>query len=211
MESSLSATSTARKRLDQLKTQLQNELKRAEISYQISRNSASDFRVTSEYNGKIFDVLKKEGELVTPQTPLAVIGRTDAFMMELQVNENDIALIQEGQAADLTLEAFPGQVFTAKLERIIPIMNERTRNFKVEAGFIQAPPSLYPNINVEANIIIKKKENALVIPRSYLLDGNFVLVSKKEKRAVTIGLKDFQKVEILSGIDSSTTIYMPEK
>lgn len=211
LESSLTSVSTAQKRLSQLKTQLQNDLKRAEISYQISRNSASDFLVKSEYNGKIFDVLKKEGELVTPQTPLAVIGRTDAFMMELQVNENDIALVQEGQIADLTLEAFPGQVFTAKLERIIPIMNERTRNFKVEAGFIKAPPSLYPNINVEANIIIKRKENALVIPRSYLIDGNFVLVSKKEKRAVTIGMKDFQKVEILSGIDSSTSIYLPAK
>lgn len=210
-ESSRSGLANAISRLNQLKTQLQNELSRAEINYRITNNSANDFLVRSEFKGRVFDVLKKKGELVSPQTPLAVIGRADAYLVELQVNENDIARIQVGQLAELTFEAFPGKVYSGRIERIVPIMNDRTRNFQVDAAFEQLPEKLFPNMNTEANIVILKKENALTIPRRLLQEGQYVWVSDKEKREVKVGLKDFQKVEILSGIDSSTLIYLPPK
>lgn len=210
-ENSTSTVSNSIYRLNQLKIQLKNELKRAEINYQLTNNTADDFVIRSEFQGKVFDVLRKVGELVNPQIPLAVLGRSDSYFVELQVNENDIARIQEGQLVELTFEAYPGRVFSAHIEQIVPLMNERTRNFRVDAAFDQLPEKLFPNMNSEANILIFRKKNALTIPRNYLQDGRFVWVSKEEKREVKIGLKDFQKVEIVSGIDSSTRIFLPPK
>ena len=50
----------------------------------------------------------------------------------------------------------------------------------------------------------------MTIPKSYLIDDNYVLVNKDEKRKVKIGLSDYQNVEILGGLEASETIYKPK-
>lgn len=88
-------------------------------------------------------------------------------------------------------------------------MNERSRTFTVEAVFKQSPPVLYPNLTVEANIVLARKERALTIPAAYLVDDRYVLVGQDERREVQLGLRDLQRVEVLSGIDSTTVILHP--
>ena len=89
-------------------------------------------------------------------------------------------------------------------------MNERTKSFTVEAGFVKQPAVLYPNLTAEANIVIRSKQNALTIPRSYLISDSLVLIEKDKKRSVQVGLKDYQKVEIISGITANDFIYKPD-
>jgi hypothetical protein len=88
-------------------------------------------------------------------------------------------------------------------------MNERSKSFTVEAVFLKNPPSLYPNLTCEANIAIQEKQNVLTIPRSYLLEGDYVLLSNKEKRKVIVGLKDYELVEIISGLTLEDHILKP--
>jgi multidrug efflux pump subunit AcrA (membrane-fusion protein) len=96
------------------------------------------------------------------------------------------------------------------IEKIYPIMNERTRTFKADAVFIKRPENIFPNLSAEANIIIQVKNKALTIPRSYLIDDNYVLLSNKEKRKITIGLKDYDKVEVLNGITEKDELVKPQ-
>ena len=88
-------------------------------------------------------------------------------------------------------------------------MSERSKSFTVEAGFVSQPPALFPNLTCEANIVVQEKEKALTIPRACLLENDFVLLENNEKRKVTTGLKDYQKVEILSGLTVNDIILKP--
>ena len=193
----------------QLKTQLQNEFKRANINYDINQKLSSDYSIKSSINGKVYDILKERGELVTPQTPLAVIGKADTFLLELAVDENDIIKISTGQKALVTMDSYKGQVLEATVDKIYPIMNERTRTFVVEAHFINPPKKLFPNLSAEANIIIQTKKNIITIPNNYIIDGKYVLVNTDEKREVKLGLNDYQKTEVLEGLKENETIYKP--
>ena len=92
---------------------------------------------------------------------------------------------------------------------MIPIMDSRSRTFKVEARFTQRPPVLYPNLTVEANIVLRTKNNALTIPASYVVDGNFVLTGPQERTAVKLGARDLEKVEVLEGIGTNTELFKP--
>ncbi len=107
------------------------------------------------------------------------------------------------------MDSYKGQVFEALVTKIEPLMNEQSRSFTVNAKFISKPAILYPNLSVEANIVINTKEKALTIPRNYLIGDSVVLVNKDERRRVTIGLRDYQKVEILNGLSASDVIYKP--
>lgn len=169
-----------------------------------------DFTISSEVNGRVYSILKKNGELVTPQTPVAIIGDANQFIINLQVDEYDIVKLQNGMPVYISLDSYKGEVFEAKLTKINPIMNERTKTFLVEARFVKQPPKLYPNLTVEANIVLQVKEKALTIPRQYLVNDSFVLNNKGEKIAVKTGLKDYKKVEILSGISTNDQLSLPK-
>ena len=198
-------------RHNELKRQLSFSEQQSQKNLQISVSIAKDFTIKSETNGKVYSILKEPGEMVNTQSPVAIIGDAEEFLVELQVDEYDIARIRTGQQIVIKLDSYKGQVFEAMVIKINPIMNDRSRSFTVEANLITKPPALYPNLTTEANIIIQTKEKALLIPRNYLIDESFVMMENKEKRKVTTGLKDYQKVEILSGLTVNDIILKPAK
>ncbi|WP_413997975.1 efflux RND transporter periplasmic adaptor subunit [Flavobacterium sp. W1B] len=202
---------SAKKQLAQLKAQLENDQNRNSINLKFNQKSQSDFSIKSAFSGELFDVLVKEGTLVTPQTPLAIIGQANSFLLEFEVDENDMVRVELGQKALVTMDSYKGEVFDAIVDKIYPIMDERSRTFKIEAHFVNTPKKLYPNLTAEANIIVQTKENAITIPKNYLIDNEYVLVDKNEKRKVKIGLSDYQKVEILEGLKKEETIYKPKE
>ena len=196
-------------RYKDLQKQLQFAAAQAQKQLSISQNNARDYIIRSQTDGRVYSIDKALGEIVNAQAPVAVIGDADQFIAELQVDESDIARIKAGQRALLTMDSYKGQVLEAVIDQLDPLMNERTRTFTVEAKFTQKPPTLYPNLSAEANIIIQSKENALTIPRAYLLDDSTVLLSNEEKRKIVTGLKDYQKVEIVQGLNATETLFKP--
>jgi hypothetical protein len=105
------------------------------------------------------------------------------------------------------MDSYKGEVFEALVEQIEPLMNEQSRSFIVKAVFVTRPPELYPNLSVEANIVIRYKENALTVPRSYLIGDSLVMTGKHESRKVEVGIMDYRKAEIVSGLTASDVIY----
>jgi RND family efflux transporter MFP subunit len=196
-------------RLQELKRQLQFADRQSKNSLAMSQSMLGDYAVKSELHGTVFRIFKEVGEMVNPQTPLAIVGDAQQFYLELQVDENDIVQLQINQTVYVTMDSYKGQTFEARIERIGSLMNERSRTFLVEAVFAKAPPRLYPNLTAEASILLQKKEKALTIPRTYLMEGDSVLISPTEKKKVRVGLKDYNRAEILEGLQATDKIYRP--
>ncbi|WP_291780825.1 efflux RND transporter periplasmic adaptor subunit [Cecembia sp.] len=175
----------------------------------ITKAQESDLLLTSKVRGKVYAILVEKGEMVNPQTPLAIVGSRDEFLIEMQVDEYDIVKIKLGQKILVSLDSYRGEVFEAIVTKINPILDERNKSFTVEGEFVKKPEVLYPNLNFEANIVIQTKQNALTLPRSYLINENAVLSSQGDTLPVALGLKGYRKVEIISGVDASTQLRKP--
>ncbi|MFY8112234.1 MAG: efflux RND transporter periplasmic adaptor subunit [Flavobacterium sp.] len=208
-KSSKSSLEMAKNQLTQQKIQFQNEQNKNANNLKISLKNQSDYSVKSEFEGQLFDLPVKDGTFVTTQMPIATIGKSNNFILELDVDENDMVRVQLGQKIVVTMDSYKGIVFDAIVSKIYPIMDERSRTFKIEARFLKTPPNVFPNLTAEANIIIHTKKNAITIPKEYLIEGTYVLVNKDEKRKVKIGLSDYKKVEILEGLKANETLYKP--
>lgn len=195
---------------NELKRQLKFNASQSLKSLSISKKIEEDYILKSKIDGVVYYLYKKVGEIVNPQTPLAIIGNSDSFVLEMQVDEFDIFKIKKDLSVLITLDSYEGQVFEAKVTKIVPFMNERTKTFLVEAEFIQKPTKLYPNVSFEANIILQKKQKALLIPRNYVVNDSFVINRNGEFVKIKTGLKDFQKIEIINGINSNTELQKPQ-
>jgi len=190
-------------KLNDLKKQIDFQSKQTNKTAAISSSTLNDFIISSEINGKVFSINKEVGEMVTTQMPVAIIGDAKTFYVELQVDEYDIAKIQKGQKAMISMDSYKGKAFEAIIDKIYPIMNAKSKSFKVDAILSTEPANLFPNLSAQANIIIEIKDKAMTIPRAYLIDNEYVYLANKEKRKVKVGLMDYDKVEILSGISNS--------
>lgn len=209
-ENSKTALAAARIRYRDEKRRLELSSQQARKNLQISREMESDFTITSTIDGKVYAVLKEEGELVSPQIPLAVVGDEEDFILELQVDEYDVTSIRPGQQVKVTMDSYKGQVFDAVVTSIDPIINERSKTMTVEAEFVNQPPSLYPNFTLEANIILQVKNDVLTIPRRYMIRDSLVILENGDTVQITTGLKDYVKVEVLSGLDENDVLILPE-
>lgn len=196
-------------RYRQLQRQVVFQEQQSRKALEIARSASGDYTVRSEVAGKVYSVLKKKGEMVSPQTPVAIIGQAVNFLLELQVDEYDIASIRIGQKTLLTMDSYKGQVFEAVISKIYPLMNPASKTFSVEAVFTKAPQVLYPNLTCEANIIIREQHDAITIPANFLLPDDYVLLSGGKKLKVRTGARDYRSVEILSGLTEKDLIVKP--
>lgn len=196
---------------EDLQRQLTLASEQSKNNLQINKTLENDLLIKSEVDGMVFSIFKEQSELITNLTPIAVIGNQTQFLIELNIDEHDIIKIKIGQQVIIRMDSYKDKVFEGKISAIDPMMNESTRTFKAEAVFVKQPPILYPNLTIEANIIIQSKQNALTIPRIYLLNDSTVTLKNGKLQKVKIGLMDYTLVEIKGGISKDTKIILPKK
>jgi HlyD family secretion protein len=205
-------TQNRKKILQQQKLQTQNSLAhtytKALHQAQTDRTQLDEFILRAQADGIVYTVNKKEGEYISSQEKLAEIGSRQLFVVEMDIDEEDVTKIEIGDTVIITLNAYSNRIFRALVHTIFPKKDELTQTFRVESHFIEQPPTLYNGLSGEANILVNKKEKALIIPSEYLLRGNKVLTKKGEMQ-VTTGIKNMRFVEILSGLDTTDVLLNP--
>lgn len=209
-DASVNRHSILKNKYAQTAINLENSYKRALNMVNAERSVLGDFTVRSQINGKIYSIFKEEGELINPQERFAEIGTDSNFIIEMDVDEVDITKINMGDTVSISLEAYPNEAFLSKISQIASKKNELTQTFKVESVFFKNPPKLYNGLSGEANIIISERKNAMVIPADYLMKGNKVNTPDGNKE-IKVGVKNMKFVEVLSGIDTTTTLLKPEQ
>jgi len=191
-----------------LEEELRTKMIQAQNTYESSLVNTEDYTVRSTIQGKVYALYKEPGELVTPNEPLALLGSTDTFVVELLVDEVDVVRLQLGQRALITLDAYPEEVFETTLSKIYPQKDDRSQTFRVEARFEAPPEVLYPGMSGEANIVIARKSGVLTIPKSYLVGKDSVLTTEGMRGVVT-GLETLDRIEVVSGLEADTELKKP--
>lgn len=209
-EKSGAAVEVLQNKYERTSKELQTQLRQAENTYRASMVNTTDFSVTSKIDGKVYAIHKEPGEIVTPVHPLVTLGSGSRFLVEMLVDEEDIVRVETGQAVFLTLDAYPDDVFEAKVHKIYPKKDERNQTFLVEALFRNAPEVLLPGLSGEGNLVVAQREKALVIPRKYLIGNNRVRTEDGIVEVVT-GLQSIDSVEIKEGLTPNTELFPPDK
>jgi len=191
------------------KIELENQLAQSEVNYKRSRALLQNYDIRTPADAMVYRINKEEGESISRQEAFAELGDPKSFILEMQIDESDIASILPGQRLLVTLDAYPEAVYEAHISKIYPSKNLRTQSFLVEARFDSAPERLYAGLSGEANIIVATRSNILTVPLEYLTDNDKLLDADGNMIDVTIGHRNMRTVEILGGIDTTTRIQKP--
>ena len=211
-ESARSNLKSLEKQYENLKAELQLNLKRAARKKKIAAEQASHFQVRTQDTSKVYKVYPSEGATVTIGEPLVQLGHPARYVLKLEVDETDIKKVKKGMEVLYQIEG-EDSLRQATLSKVSAAPEQNSNYYAVEAMPKQKLENIPAGITVEANIIIQKKEQVLTLPASYITEEDSVLVLTSEEKEqwvkVETGISDMQYVEVRSGVDSSQTILMP--
>lgn len=201
-----------KQRFDQSQQRLRNEVEAVKVQKITAEKDKNNVRIISNIDGMIYELYKKRGESVRKNDAIALLGSRSHIYAQLYVDENDVGKIAVGQKVAVALDSYNGKIFDAIITKIYPILQKQNQTIRVDADFITSPPTGIVALSAEGNIIIRSNAKALTIPRDYLKGKDSVIVENNGERTmqhIRIGAQNFDYVEVLSGINSSTRIVKP--
>jgi len=153
-----------------------------------------------------------DGDVILTVTPL------DTLTVTIAVDEKDIASVKTGMTAQLTMNALADETFEGQVTRVGQTGSGSGGSSKFDVEITLSRESdMLPGMSVAAELTLYEKMDVLTLPVAALQDegGKTLVYTGKDKKTgeltnpveVTTGLSDGENVEILSGIDSGTTVY----
>lgn len=162
-------------------------------------------------SGTVIKKIKTKGDYVRKGEVIAVIANEQKVEAVLNVDENNIGKIQIGQRVFIQLNTNKKLIINGKISEILSAFDEQTQSFICKVVFDEAINSSLYGTQLEANVLVGEKKNALLIPREYVGYGNKVNVKGKEQSVIIkSGIVSTEYVEVLEGI-SKEDILLPLK
>jgi multidrug efflux pump subunit AcrA (membrane-fusion protein) len=149
-------------------------------------------------------ILRREvepGQVVAPNDVMFEIADVGVLRVELRVDEADIARVVEGTPVALSFYAFPGRAFAGTVREILPEPDRVRRAYTVKVELDRPPPALRIGMTAEANLIVQRNDDALLIPAE-ALDGDhawFAERGRATRRPVVVGIRALTHAEVVRG------------
>ena len=176
----------------------------------VQTEKVADYVIVAPMDGVVLRRDGEVGEIAEVGQILFRIGVPKPLQVVAEVNEEDIPRVALGQVVLFRTDAFAARRLDGKVSEITPMGDINAKTFRVKMALPDDTP-LKPGMSVEANIITREKENALLVP-SDAVQGNAVFVvdgRRLRKRAVTIGIRGTRTAEVLDGLKDGERVASP--
>ena len=172
--------------------------------------------IRAPFDGLIIERVIKNAEHVATNARLFRISDFDPLLCPIQLPEKDLPRLKLDQPAHLTVEAWPGTRFPARVLRISPVVDAATGTVKVTLE-VQAQGRLRPGMFASVFVETDVHENAIVVPKQALVlestsdmvyvaadDGQGGTVARR--RELELGYEESDSLEVLSGLSEGEDV-----
>jgi membrane fusion protein, copper/silver efflux system len=173
-----------------------------------SRQPQRTLRVDAPIDGIVVEKMAVRGQMVEAGMKLYRLADLGIVWVQSQIYEQDLALLQLGQEAEVSLSYLPDRKFRGRVTYIYPTVDEKTRTARVRMEFHNPGFFLKPGMFATVELRAELKSDALLVPDSAVLrsgEKNTVFVALDgghfEPREVRLGPRaDNNAYEVISGL-----------
>jgi len=187
------------------------DLAAARATLKRAREQVAYMRLVAPSAGRIIRRDGEIGEFVPVNQVMFYMAGQAPLRITADVDEEDVPRVQRGQRVLIRTDAFPDRVFEGRVAEITPRGDPVARAYRVRISLVDDPP-LQIGMSAETNIVIEQRENALLVPADAVVGDAVWLVDgdRAVRRAVTIGVRAPERVEIRAGLgDGDRVIAAP--
>ena len=208
--------------------------KRDTAAAQVQRMEAviAQKNITAPFAGKLGLRRVEKGQYVKAGDPLVWLQALDPIWIDFPVPEGDLGKLKIGAPIELTVSAYPGQVFKGEIEAFDARVAQESRTLMVRGRMPNADHKLLPGMFANVGVIEGKPKELVTVPRTavtYGLYGDSVWVVKEsppepektasvgdvavpapkltaERRFVRVGPSQGDEVALLEGVKAGEQV-----
>ncbi len=204
---------------------VENGVATARLALDTAKDALEGATLAAPFDGTILSVSGQAGdtiEITTRNTKVNFITIADLAhpLLEFSIDEMDLGMVANGEAAQVTFDAFAGRTFNGTVTRVDPAVSSSDGASQV-SGLVELDlsqetdaPAFPKNLSGSVQIIQASAEDVLLVPVEALheqSDGSYSVYvmgadGQPAPRTVEVGLRDVASVEIKSGLSASDTV-----
>ena len=180
------------------------QLDQAVAALEATRVNLAEATLRAPFNATVAQRLVSPGATVGPQTPIVNLVSRETEIL-LQVEEARIGQVERGQTSQITVAAFPGEIFPGTVASVAPTADPRSRTFSVRV-FPNDPLGRLRDGMFAQVALQTAARQALLVPVQAVVNRagrNLLFVvtpdSRVQAREVTVGISDGRQIEIVQG------------
>lgn len=169
--------------------------------------------IRSSIRGTVTERLIEVGSRVNPNDAVFTVEDFEPLWARIFVPERELQQLRLGQVAELRLQAYPERRFQSRIKMINPTVDAESGTVKVTLEIRDGGSLLRPGMFGSAFIATETHSDAIVIPKQAVLrerdqDRVFVVGPEGavERRDVTLGFADEDRVEVLAGVEENESV-----
>jgi len=178
----------------------------AQTQVDLARRNLSYTVVSAPIDGFVLERPVDVGAYVSTTTKIATIVKTNPLWIRIDVPEQAMPQIKNGQSVSLTTSSWPDRSFSGHIARVSPNVSATSRTLTVEAEIDNGSGMLKPGQFATVRVLLPQSEPAVLVPQRALrtISGStYVFVIKNghaEQRLIQAGQTEGDLVEIKSGV-----------
>ncbi len=147
-------------------------VQQAELRLEQAQAAYEDTVLRAPFGGVVTQVNVQAGGLAAPVAGLPAVEVTDLAQLHVlaNVDEVDVAQVSEGQVAEITLDALPGETLSGVIERVSDVPTESGGVIVYEARLALDRTAVPIRVGMTAavTIVVRQVEDVLVVPNLYI-------------------------------------------
>lgn len=205
------------------------QVEEAAVALEQAQTELEDVQITAPFDGTVLSVQVRAGEWATPGAPALVLAATEPLILEVNVDEVDVAQLEEGQLAHLSFDALKDEVVAGTVTYIAPASTNvgGAVAYGVEVSFFPGELPVRLGMTADVDIVVASAEDALLVPNQAIESDRaagryYVNIPRAgasedaasggttERVEVTIGLRDESHTQLLEGLKEGDLVVLPQ-
>ncbi|MCF7733961.1 MAG: efflux RND transporter periplasmic adaptor subunit [Akkermansiaceae bacterium] len=192
-------------------------VRQLEIQEKQQRAVIERHRLVAPYDGVISAKLADEGEWVQTGTPVVELVELARPRLDVQVPQENFALIGGGAAVVVKLDSYPGREFAGRIAASVPVKDPVARTFLVRLEWDGGDAPAAPGMSGRAVFTFESDRQVVQVPRDAVVrfsDGSAKVwtitdeggVTAAKSLAVVLGESLTDTVQVLEGVAAGVRV-----
>lgn len=169
--------------------------------------SLAKLKIPALFDGVIADLPHfTDGTWIAANTLVVRIVDYSRLYSELALPGKDMSQVARGQKVTVSDYGSSKISLTGEVTQVSPALDPESRMFKLKVEISNPKLDLKPGTFIKADIVVREKDSALVIPKSVILDrsGNRIVYVVDRgvavERRIRTGIENKDEAEIIEGL-----------
>jgi HlyD family secretion protein len=188
----------------------------AQVAVDDAQRNLDNAKLVAPFDGVVSAVNYGVGD--TASGTAVTLVDPSVLQVKVTISEVDIAKVQVGETASMTLDALTGNTYTATVMSVSPVgtVSSGVVNYTATLEIKNADGAIKPGMTANLALEVERRDNVLLVPvRAVRTSGTRKVVTVQAngqsiQTTVTTGLSNDTSIEIVSGVKEGDVVVVSQ-